>query len=204
MVSGVACRTYRGVNCVFFALIPTAVSVVAAAAFSISSQALTSQIYHSRCGCADQAHSGDPDPAPERWRKLEAEVRAKFPSVQHVGTERVRELLHTRDLQLVDVRRADEFAVSHLEGAINLPLDEGFAKQAAGLDRKRPVLLYCSVGYRSAVAAEQLREAGFADVSNYLGSIFAWHHRGLPVYDEDGVTKRVHPYDASWGELLRR
>lgn len=152
--------------------------------------------------CAEQITS--PDPAPQRWKEVKTEVREKFPGVRHVGTERVRQLIQTEGLQLIDVRRADEYSVSHLEGAINLPLDDGFAKRLSSLDRELPVLLYCSVGYRSAMAAEQMRKAGFADVSNYLGSIFAWHNKGLPVYDDAGPTKRVHPYDASWGELLRK
>jgi rhodanese-related sulfurtransferase len=143
-------------------------------------------------------------PASARWTKIKDEIRRKFPLVQHVGTERVRQLLRTDGLQLLDVRRADEFAVSHLEGAVSIPLDGTLEKRMSDLDRDRPVLVYCSVGYRSAMAAERLRKAGFKNVSNYLGSIFAWHNRGLPVYDAAGVTRRVHPYDASWGELLRR
>ncbi|HEV3461170.1 MAG TPA: rhodanese-like domain-containing protein [Candidatus Dormibacteraeota bacterium] len=46
--------------------------------------------------------------------------------------------------QLVDVLGEDEFEHDHLPGAINIPLKRLDEKTAAGLDRKRPVLVYCN------------------------------------------------------------
>jgi rhodanese-related sulfurtransferase len=46
--------------------------------------------------------------------------------------------------QLVDVLGEDEFEQDHLPGAINIPLKRLDEKTAAGLDRKRPVLVYCN------------------------------------------------------------
>jgi rhodanese-related sulfurtransferase len=46
--------------------------------------------------------------------------------------------------QLVDVLGEDEFAHDHLPGAINIPLKRLDAKTVAGLDRERPVLVYCN------------------------------------------------------------
>jgi 3-mercaptopyruvate sulfurtransferase SseA len=59
-------------------------------------------------------------------------------------------------------------------------------------------VLYCSVGYRSSMAAEQLAKLGYTDVQNLEGSLFAWANAGHPLEGGD----RVHPYDAKWGELL--
>jgi rhodanese-related sulfurtransferase len=46
--------------------------------------------------------------------------------------------------QLVDVLGEDEFAHDHLPGAINIPLKQLDEKTVTGLDRKRPVLVYCN------------------------------------------------------------
>jgi rhodanese-related sulfurtransferase len=46
--------------------------------------------------------------------------------------------------QLVDVMPADEYAQDHLPGAINIPLRQLNAETAAGLDKDRPVVLYCN------------------------------------------------------------
>jgi len=46
--------------------------------------------------------------------------------------------------QLVDVLGEDEFEHDHLPGAINIPLKRLGEKTVAGLDRKRPVLVYCN------------------------------------------------------------
>lgn len=46
--------------------------------------------------------------------------------------------------QLVDVLEAEEYAESHLPGAINLPLKELNEATASRLDRARPVIVYCN------------------------------------------------------------
>lgn len=46
--------------------------------------------------------------------------------------------------QLVDVLGEDEFEHDHLPGAINIPLKRLDASTTAGLDRDRPVLVYCN------------------------------------------------------------
>jgi rhodanese-related sulfurtransferase len=46
--------------------------------------------------------------------------------------------------QLVDVLEEHEFEQDHLPGAINIPLKQLDEKTVAGLDRDRPVLVYCN------------------------------------------------------------
>ena len=45
--------------------------------------------------------------------------------------------------QLVDVLLREEYAAEHIAGAINLPLKELNRETTAGLDRARPVIVYC-------------------------------------------------------------
>lgn len=136
-------------------------------------------------------------PAPERWRAIKEEIRSKFPGVVHAMSEEVE---RDRDgVVFVDVRPREEFEVSRIPGALHVP-------QGGSMDeipRNRPVIVYCSVGYRSAQVAEQLQAAGYTNVRNYLGSIFEWANRGGPLEDDAGVATRVHPYSKKWGELLR-
>lgn len=62
---------------------------------------------------------------------------------QLFSTADVKRLLE-EGAQLVDVLEADEFEHDHLPGAINIPLKQLDASSAAGLDRNRPVLVYCN------------------------------------------------------------
>ena len=45
--------------------------------------------------------------------------------------------------QLVEVLPRDEFDDEHLPGAISRPLKSLTAETAAGLDKSRPVIVYC-------------------------------------------------------------
>ena len=56
--------------------------------------------------------------------------------------ERVRTLLE-RGAQLVEVLPNDEYAWGHLPGAVNIPLKTLTAEAVTGLDRRRPVAVYC-------------------------------------------------------------
>jgi rhodanese-related sulfurtransferase len=103
---------------------------------------------------------------------------------------------------LLDVRAADEFAVSHLPAAIHVPADQvlDFAeRELTLLNRSHPIVAYCSVGVRSATAAQDLQLVGFTNVKNLRGSIFQWANEGRPM---QGGTQ-VHPYNRRWGWLLR-
>ena len=48
-----------------------------------------------------------------------------------------------QEAQLVEVLPADEYADEHLPGAINIPLKELDHATTDGLDRARPVIVYC-------------------------------------------------------------
>jgi uncharacterized protein len=74
---------------------------------------------------------------------------------------------------LVDVRSVGEFEGDHLEGAINIPVDEIERRAAEIGSRDRPVVVYCRSGMRSARAKTTLERLGFAKVLN-LGPKSAW------------------------------
>lgn len=101
---------------------------------------------------------------------------------------------------LLDARGPEEFAVGHLAGAIRA--DVAHPEDALrGAPAGRAVVVYCSVGYRSGVAARALRQRGLRDVRNLRGGIFAWAAEGRAMVGEGGATRAVHPYDRWWGML---
>jgi rhodanese-related sulfurtransferase len=75
---------------------------------------------------------------------------------------------------LVDVRTPDEFAAGHIDGALNIPVDQVEAR-AGELPKDKDIVLYCRSGARSARAKGLLEGAGFtaAKVHN-LGGMSNW------------------------------
>lgn len=74
---------------------------------------------------------------------------------------------------LLDVRTVEEFNERHIEGAVNIPVQDLEQRLAEVGDRKRPVVLYCRSGKRSEQAKGILADAGWQTVEN-LGSIDNW------------------------------
>lgn len=67
-------------------------------------------------------------------------------------------------VKVVDVRTAAEFQAGHVPGAVNIPFDEMPQRAAEIGPASTPVLLYCSSGRRTVIAANALREAGFTRI----------------------------------------
>jgi rhodanese-related sulfurtransferase len=137
----------------------------------------------------------------ERIKDITREV---YPSVSQVGTGALAEWLQQAhpSLLLVDVRSPEEFAVSHLPGAVNLQSVEQIA-QAVTMKKPATTILYCSVGFRSSRLAHLLSQQGWRDITNLEGSIFQWANEGRPVYRGDIPVQRVHPYGKRWAGLLK-
>lgn len=84
------------------------------------------------------------------------------------------------NVQFVDVRMVEEFAVGHAIGTRNLPV-ESIDQNLGLLDKSKPVYLICRTGRRSANAAKILSEAGFTEVYDVKGGTVAWTEAGLPT-----------------------
>jgi len=87
-----------------------------------------------------------------------------------------------KDIQLIDVRKPDEFASGHIENAVNMNFyDEDFEAQIKNLDKDKDVYIYCRSGGRSGKAAKQLEELGFTKVYDLEGGILNWEKQNLPL-----------------------
>jgi rhodanese-related sulfurtransferase len=91
--------------------------------------------------------------------------------------------LQAKGVQLLDVRRPEEYKEGHLKGATlaNWQDEKQFQAQAAKLDKSKPVYVYCLAGVRGDKAATWLVKNGFTNVVNLDGGIKAWKEAGKSV-----------------------
>ena len=89
----------------------------------------------------------------------------------------------SKPVQLVDVRRPEEYNEGHLKGAVqaNWQDPENFKVTVSKLDKNKPVYVYCLAGVRSDKAADWLTKNGFKEVINLEGGIQAWKDAGKPL-----------------------
>jgi len=148
---------------------------------------------------------GQPPGSQQQWREILGEIHQRFADVPQLGIDDYLAWLNSERPPplLVDVRPQQEYAVSHIPGAVHVPAWAGFLEHFTVVPKHRDIVLYCSVGWRSSAAARELRRAGFDKVINLEGSIFAWANQGRPLVDAGGPTEVVHPFNEKWGRLLQ-
>lgn len=76
---------------------------------------------------------------------------------------------------LIDVREEKEFRAGNIPGAI-LVSREALDSRIADVvpERSTPIVTYCTVGHRSAIAADTLQKLGYLDVSSIEGGLKAY------------------------------
>lgn len=94
-------------------------------------------------------------------------------------------LIAGSNVVILDVRRTEEYAESHIKGAILIDqFQNDFMEQAKSkLPKDKTIAVYCRSGRRSANAAGRLAREGFKPV-NLKGGIIAWTKEGQPVTKE--------------------
>ena len=114
---------------------------------------------------------------------LEAWYNAAQP-IDRLGLLTVHELkkrLDSREnLTVVDVRRIDEWTDGHVEGALHIYVGH-LPTRLSEIPSDRPVAVICNVGHRASLGASILRQAGYREVYNVLGSITAWKNAGYAL-----------------------
>jgi glyoxylase-like metal-dependent hydrolase (beta-lactamase superfamily II)/rhodanese-related sulfurtransferase len=89
---------------------------------------------------------------------------------------------HRNDVQIVDVREADEYGgpLGRIAGAVPIPLGELEAR-AGELSKDTPVVTVCRAGARSAQAVAILKKASFENVANMAGGLLRWRAQHRPT-----------------------
>lgn len=124
-------------------------------------------------------------------------------SVLLITVDSLAERLATDSLLVLDTRSLAEWEISHIPQARHIAYDGFEVKSLQELSRKQPVVVYCTIGYRSENIGKQLKDAGFEQVYNLYGGLIEWKNRGLKVVDADGKpTNEVHTFNSYWGIYL--
>lgn len=88
--------------------------------------------------------------------------------------EAAHQLVQKQGAVLLDVRTPQEFAEGHVDGALNIPVQELESKLASlPATKDQDVVVYCRSGVRSARASGILKNAGFTRVHD-LGAMSNW------------------------------
>ena len=122
--------------------------------------------------------------AEARSAEVERVVRSYFQNRDNLEPVSHAELMDRLKVGLVtvlDVRPRDEFALGHLPGAVNIPLDE-LERRLASLDPEQEIVAYCRGPYcvLAYEAVAQLRARGFK-VRRLEDGLPEWRAAGLPI-----------------------
>jgi rhodanese-related sulfurtransferase len=78
----------------------------------------------------------------------------------------------------LDVRDLQEVNLGKIPGAVHISRGTLETKVEAAVPREARVVVYCSSGNRSALAAESLGEMGYTNVASLAGGFRAWAESG--------------------------
>ena len=98
------------------------------------------------------------------------------------------ELLATTQVDIVDVRDADEWLTGHLDGARLVPLEALRADPDVHLSKASPILFVCAKGARSLTAAKLAERFGYASIYSLDGGTREWARAGYQLVTEQRVA----------------
>ena len=137
---------------------------------------------------------------------LELLLKLNFPNVKSVNISQFRQWLNEQSSSIplvLDARSQEEYAVSHLKSAQLIEVNNSDIAVLPEVPLNTSIVVYCSIGYRSAKLVQQLQQAGYQNVFNLSGGIFEWTNQGKPIFKDKHPVEIVHPYNFLWGKLLK-
>lgn len=106
--------------------------------------------------------------------------KSRIREIDMAGYERMRAA--GEEHILIDTRENDEWDAGHAAGALHL--GKGIIERDIETrvpDKAATLVLYCGGGYRSALAADALRQMGYSNAISLDGGWRAYQASGLPV-----------------------
>lgn len=108
----------------------------------------------------------------------------KLDTVETITAEQMKAEI-AKGIEVLDVRKPGEWAVSHLKDANFLPLAD-MLTNTENLNKSNPYLVHCAGGYRSMIAISMLKRLGFTGrLVNIQGGFGAMLTAGLPAVTEE-------------------
>ncbi len=109
------------------------------------------------------------------FRELLGSVKSQ---IKEVTTEEAQKLLG-QDWIALDVREADEYEQGAIPGSVFIPRGNLEVQiEARIFDKKKPIVLYCAGGVRSAMAALSMQMLGYENVVSMAGGFNRWKDEG--------------------------
>ena len=134
---------------------------------------------------------------PEFDKKVASWLKFSVPTVSPDDVKKMPDVL------LLDAREREEFNISHIPKAVFIGYNHFEKETLKDVPKDKPIVVYCSIGYRSEKMGEKLQKMGFTKVHNLYGSIFEWVNQGNPIVDNQGVTTtKVHTFNRNWSKWV--
>ena len=107
--------------------------------------------------------------------------------------------IKTDDYLVLDCRELEEYKTSHLPNAYWLGEDSLFWNRLPK-NVTKPILIYCSIGYRSSFVGKQISDSLHIEIYNLEYGIFNYNYLKKPLLDSlENSTTTVHPFSPLWG-----
>ncbi|WP_317192103.1 rhodanese-like domain-containing protein [Snuella sedimenti] len=108
---------------------------------------------------------------------------------------------------ILDAREPREYKISHIKNAIHVGYDffsvDTITQKIP--DKTSHIVVYCSLGIRSEVIAEKLKQTGYTNIYNLYGGIFEWKNNNFKLFDSnEKETDSVHVFDETWKQWLTK
>jgi rhodanese-related sulfurtransferase len=96
------------------------------------------------------------------------------------NVQELKNLMADRQALFVDVREPSEYQSGHIPNAINIPL-RTISRNLSKIPSDRPVILYCSTGYRSSMGVMTLHLLNYDNVLGFPPSLVGWEKAGEAI-----------------------
>ena len=115
-------------------------------------------------------------------------------SIKIMSAEQVKDAYEKKELTLIDVRDIRElWKEGTIKDAIHIPrgmLEFWMDPQSPYYQEKKigkikNIVLFCALGFRSALATKSLKEMGFNNVANASGGFDSLKNAGLPIVQKE-------------------
>ena len=96
------------------------------------------------------------------------------------NVKELKDLIADRQALLIDVREPSEYQSGHIPSAINIPL-RTISRNLSKIPSDRPIILYCSTGYRSSMGVMTLHLLNYDNVQGFPPSLVGWEKAGEAI-----------------------
>lgn len=100
--------------------------------------------------------------------------------------DQIKDLKNDPQLIIVDTRTSAEYEMGHVEGALNIPVDD-LRDRLDEIPKDKKIVVYCAVGLRGYIASRILSQKGY-DVANLVGGYKIYSIATKPINNKEFTT----------------